>query len=160
MATIKRSEVEHLRRIEKDYYSAFDLVTVDKLESARDYWLNESWDWEQAAIKASVRNQDLKDKLWAAEQEIHDLKHDLEREKNENDRVTDEWEQLVAGQDKDINDLSNWVIDLLQEPTVIDPPACLKPKDALNYVSQLVHYEPNTATPLPSSPWTVSTFGY
>ncbi len=152
MATIKKSEVEHLRRIEKDYYSAFNFVTVDKLETAvkeletaRDYWIAECLDWEQAAIEASVRNQDLKDKLWAAEQEIHDLKAKVR---------TDDREQAARIQQVEL-EKAYWNARIERDAfrafitgqsEQIEIPPCLKPYDALHYAAHHVFYSPNTTS--------------
>jgi hypothetical protein len=81
----------------------------------------------QYGINQNNRADDLANKLWDAEQEIHDLKLRLELEQNAgakqysyivdlqtelneekeaNDRVTDEWEALVKEQDQQIKSLA------------------------------------------------------
>jgi len=134
MATIKRSEVEQLRR---------DSRVLETVVADRDYWLDEAWSWEQKAIIASVRTNELKNKLWAAEQEIHDLKVALERQR-ENAL------EIVAQQEKEIQKLVNLSVDLVArhfDPNwpieQIDPPTCLNGFDALKW-SAARAYEPNS----------------
>lgn len=158
MATIKRSELDALRaRVSELESQHLFLLNADSLLSSENDVLA---DW-YVAEKSKVEN--LRTKLWDAEQEIHDLKQYVEKCDNlrfaaeKQSKEFQEALQILAQQHV------NLMVDYLklvnatqvvhiankdaanaqqqedkQEPEQITPPPCLKPLDAMKWNEQVV----------------------
>jgi hypothetical protein len=147
MASIKRSEYEHLKRIEKEYYKNFDFYSY-------------------------LTEQDLRDKLWTAEQEIHDLKEQAERNDREFTEYSDSAQSEITGLLAEIVYLTDdfveeceqhdelkkqysellgvKVVQLVNElnnvPEELNPPDCLKPLEALEWNAGTFYSTPDYRT--------------
>jgi len=135
MATIKRSELNELKRAcadnreDADYYFAQWQAAVKEAKK----FDAEAAMWCRLTVQFMNKTADLKDKLWAAEQEVSDLKKYAER----CDWLRFQAEEKFQSLEQQIN----------APFAQIDPPSCLKPKDALEYQYQVV----TTYSPEPNS---------
>lgn len=68
---------------------------VDKLRADAKKWRTKWYEQILRSIDAIVKIDNLKNKLWAAEQEIHDLKYELERRNKEHEYVERNQDQLI-----------------------------------------------------------------
>jgi hypothetical protein len=95
--TIKKSEYEHLKRVEKGYSSAVGIISgqLDEIQKSKEesdvwhLWFNWSTD---KRIEDQIKIHKYKDKLWSAEQEVHDLKSVVEQAA---DRLTERNETVA-----------------------------------------------------------------
>lgn len=131
--TIKKSEVERLQAKAALTDLLQSKLTIEnencaRLQKAEQVLEREVGMWCRFAVQYANKTSDLKDQLWAAEQEIHDLK------------------KIVETEHQDIQKLTNWVLDLLIPLTIagapeqIEIPRYLKPLDALEFQYRQVAY--------------------
>ena len=159
MATIKKSRVEQLEKYEEEYFNEFipllektqRLQEVLTFANERIAQLDEEANFlARHAVKAAIQREEFRNKLWAAEQEVHDLKYDLSRVKDDCKAKVKSWYDFALQESRRASDERNSFRDKAkQDEAVID--------DLIEENLDL-HFELNLAREIPKMAATVVQF--
>lgn len=113
--TIKKSRVEQLEKYEEEYFNEFIPLREKAQRLQEMIKLENENTWFSKLCKEIVRTNDLKKKLWAAEQEVHDLKYERNRDQNYFEDFGAAKEDVISEQQTQIAKQNDTIDDFIEE---------------------------------------------